>query len=154
MTLPLNEKLSANFTFAELTDTNHTTLLAANRAEAVHYLEAGRALATTILQPIRDRWGPLRINSGFRGRTLNTRVNGSPTSQHCFFQAADIVPLQADIDVVFDWVRKESKIPFGQLIDERMGNRWLHISLGQPWRMKGVGQVLRTYDGKTYTRVV
>ncbi len=154
MPTPLDLKLSPNFTFGELTDTGHASLRAANRAEAEHYLEAGKALATTILQPIRDRWGPLRINSGFRGRTLNTRVNGSPTSQHCFFQAADIVPLQADIDVVFDWIRKESKIPFGQLIDERMGNRWLHISLGQPWRMKGVNQVLRTFDGKAYTRVV
>jgi zinc D-Ala-D-Ala carboxypeptidase len=153
MPTPVNTKLSANFTFGELTATSHASLLAANRREAEAFLDAGRALATTILQPIREKWGPLRINSGFRGPSLNARVGGSPTSQHSLFQAADIFPLQADIDVVFDWIRKESKIPFGQLIDERMGNRWLHISLGSPWRTKTVGQVLRTFDGKKYDPV-
>jgi hypothetical protein len=153
MPTPVNTKLSANFTFGELTATSHASLQAANRREAEAFLDAGRALATTILQPIREKWGPLRINSGFRGPSLNARVSGSPTSQHSLFQAADIFPLQADIDVVFDWIRKESKIPFGQLIDERMGNRWLHISLGAPWRTKAVGQVLRTFDGKKYDPV-
>jgi zinc D-Ala-D-Ala carboxypeptidase len=153
MPTPLDFRLSANFTFGELTDTSQAALLTKNRAEAERYLDAGKALATTILQPIRDRWGPLKINSGFRGPSLNARVKGSPSSQHCLFQAADIVPARASLAEVFDWIRKESGIPFGQLIDERMGNGWLHISLGKPWRAKAVGQVLRTFDGKTYTPV-
>jgi hypothetical protein len=55
MPVAVGLKLSPNFTFGELTNTNHTSLLAANRREAEAFLDAGRALATTILQPIRKK---------------------------------------------------------------------------------------------------
>ncbi len=45
-----------------------------------------------VLQKIRSRFGkPVTINSGYRTSVHNGRVGGSPTSQHLYGMAADIV---------------------------------------------------------------
>lgn len=48
-------------------------------------------LCTETLQPLRDLFGPIHVNSGYRHPLLNKRVGGSPRSQHQFGQAADCV---------------------------------------------------------------
>lgn len=55
--------------------------------------DAVKELAETVLQPLRDRVGhPLRINSGYRCPELNREIpNSSPTSQHCFDTATEIL---------------------------------------------------------------
>lgn len=52
-----------------------------------------RALCSAVLEPWRERVGPLRINSGYRGPQVNAAVNGSKTSQHVKGEAADVTPL-------------------------------------------------------------
>ena len=149
MPTPLDFRLSPNFTWNEMTRTGQTDLQARNRAEAEQHLEKAKVLCATLLEPIRAKFGPLRINSGFRGPAVNTRVGGSRNSQHMVFEAADFVSAtNVNLKTMFDWIRLESKLPFGQLIYEHPGNSlWLHISLGAPYR-KSVGEVL-DYDGKT-----
>lgn len=50
------------------------------------------ALATLVLDPIREAWGqPLIVNSGFRSPQLNVAVGGVPTSGHLDGCAADII---------------------------------------------------------------
>jgi hypothetical protein len=44
---------------------------------------------------------------------------------------------------VFEWIYKESKIPFGQLIYE-LGS-WIHLSLGEPFREKERCREVFTY---------
>lgn len=78
-----------HFSFDELTTTQHEDLRARNREEARPYCRALLELVRHYLDPVRDRFGRVRVGSGFRGRELNARVGGSPTSQHCFGQAAD-----------------------------------------------------------------
>jgi hypothetical protein len=52
-----------------------------------------------------------------------------------------------------DWVRKESGLKWGQLINEHPGNsKWIHISLGEPFRKANNMQVL-DFDGKSYTPI-
>ena len=48
-----------------------------------------QALATN-LQKIRDKVGPLNINSGYRTRKYNATVGGAKNSQHLYAKAADI----------------------------------------------------------------
>lgn len=75
---------------------------------------------------------------------MNQKIGGSPTSQHCFGEAADIKPLDADIDAVFEWCREN--LLYGQLIRESKGeSEWIHISL--PRLEKQNQQVLRYRDG-------
>lgn len=105
-------------------------------------------LATYLLEPIRKRWGRVKITSGYRSPGVNLKVGGASSSQHVKAEAADIVPLDADIDAVFAWIVKESGIKFGQAIRESKGGAdWIHVSLP---RLKGPNQQALTYDGKEY----
>lgn len=155
MNTPLDEKLSKNFTWGEFTRTGQTALQDQNRQEAERYKLALTALAQ-LLQPVREHWGALRVNSAFRGPSVNAKVGGSKTSQHMIGEAVDFVPLSEGVtlEMVFDWIRKESKLPFGQVILERPSatSQWIHLSLGEPYRTKGNRQALH-FDGKTYTPV-
>lgn len=151
-----NEKLSNNFTFGELTNTKERDLLDQNRREAVAHLDAGRAIAA-MLQVVRDHYGkPLNVHSGYRCRALNSRIGGSPSSQHMLFQAADFHVEGVTLQAVFDWIRKESGLAYGQVILEgRTPGKpsWVHLSLGEPWRTQGTREAM-IFDGKRYTRVV
>ena len=144
--------LSAHFTFDELTRTGQTALQGVNRQEAQACMGALTALATTVLEPIRAKFGPIRVNSAFRGPAVNTAVNGSKSSQHLSGQAADIVVPGVALEVVFAWIVKESGIPFGQAILEGPGGKvsWIHVSLGEPYRARDKSRQALTWDGKTY----
>jgi uncharacterized protein YcbK (DUF882 family) len=152
--LKITDKLAKNFTFGELTTTSRNELAAKNAAEAVDFLDAGKALAA-MLQAVRDHFGkPVKVHSGFRGRTLNAAVGGAETSQHLTFQAADFHVEGVDLVTVFDWIRKSSGLPFGQVILEGSSPAnptWIHLSLGEPWRPVAKCRQALRYDGKRYS---
>ena len=148
---PNDEKLSPNFTWGEMTRTGRAGMQDLNREEAEAYKPALRATAQ-MLQKVRDHFGPLKVNSCFRGPSVNQAVGGSKGSQHLIGEAVDFVPASPDVsfDAVIRWIALESGIPFGQLIDEKPGaSHWIHLSLGEPFRKKNNRQVL-TFDGKEY----
>jgi zinc D-Ala-D-Ala carboxypeptidase len=152
---PLDYALSKNFTWAEMTRTGQTALQEQNREEAEKYKDALEALCRTIMQPIRDKFGPLRVNSGFRGAAVNAAVGSKPTSQHRLGQACDFVPqTNASIEQIVHWIAKESKLPFGQVINEKpsVSSQWIHVSLGEPWRKTNNRQAL-FFNGRTYTPI-
>ncbi len=67
--------LSKNFTFNELTNTSHDSLLEKNRLEAKEYLDNLVALANDILEPLRDILKePIYINSGFKFEVTESYV--------------------------------------------------------------------------------
>ena len=122
-------KLSKNFTLEEMLVSNFKKIDNSPTNEIISKLED---LCTSIIQPIRDKWGALSVTSGFRCRELNVAVGGSNTSQHCFGEAVDFIPVNADVDEVFKWIVKESNLNFGQCINEqvsRNNTHWIHISL-------------------------
>lgn len=138
-------KLTTNFTLGELMATS--TILINRPDEPMETAVNLTKLAILILQPIRDRWGALKITSGFRNWAVNSEVGGVSTSQHCFGEAADFVPLDADIDGVFEWAINH--LSFGQCIKEnKNGSRWIHISL--PRESKSNMEAL-IFDGKKYS---
>ena len=47
-------------------------------------------LVVHLLQPLRDKFGSMNVNSGYRSEALNKAVGGSQTSQHKLAKAADI----------------------------------------------------------------
>ena len=89
------------------------------------------ALCHIILQPVREKWGVVTVNSCYRSPDLNAAVRGSSKSQHCKGEAADIeVPGTANI-VVAKWI--ENFLKFDQLILEFYSKNdpsagWVHIS--------------------------
>ena len=144
--------LSPHFTLEEMVRTGQSSLQTANTSEAAQFNGALKDVCVTLLEPIRAKFGPVRVTSGFRGTSVNKAVGGSPTSQHSKGEAADIVCPAVTVDELHRWIVVESGIAFGQCILEKPGSSvWVHISLGAPYRdPKRCGESLY-FDGKTYT---
>ena len=85
-------------------------------------------LVNKLLDPLREKVGAIRVNSGYRTPAHNKQIGGSPTSQHVKGEAADIFPLEKNIDDVFTLIIREFK--YDQVILEKnnVGSRWIHIS--------------------------
>jgi len=154
---PPDTKLSRNFTFGELTRTSHGNLLETNREEAEVVIDKLKELCVTLLEPVRLKYGPVKIHSGFRGPAVNAAVGSkSSTSQHTKGEAVDFSVPGHRLEDVFRWIVTSSGIPFGQAILE--GKQagvatWIHLSLGKPYRAADkCGQALTCYDGKTYNK--
>ena len=93
-------RISKNFTLAELTKSNTATrlgILNVPDKEGIHKL---RLLATTILQPLMNAVGALRVTSCYRSESLNNAIGGSfklyengnyvALSLHCKCEAVDL----------------------------------------------------------------
>lgn len=153
--------LSKNFSFYELTSTGgHANLIAANRAEArlePHASNLAR-VATSLLQPLRDHFArSVRVNSAFRGKTLNDAVGGSKTSQHLVGEAADLIIPGLDLKEIFDYVRKMRPFEYGQLCLEgyepKTGRGWIHLSLPGKHRYEDYIAERPEFKFKAYTGV-
>lgn len=146
-TLTTNDILiSRHFTIKEMCATQ-TGLPNKPDVDAFNHLET---LCRGILEPIREKWGALRVTSGYRSPEVNAAVGGSKTSQHVTGSAADFVPMeicadpQSALEAIFAWVVQESGLKWGQVILEP---GWIHISLP---RTDKPNQLALTFDGKTY----
>ncbi|HEX4843663.1 MAG TPA: D-Ala-D-Ala carboxypeptidase family metallohydrolase [Limnobacter sp.] len=124
------ECITPHFSLAELTVTK-TGL--PNRPDSPLILANLRELATTILQPVFETFGPrLTITSAYRSPVVNNAVRGSSTSQHCFGQAADFVVMGISTYELACWVRDH--LDYGQLILEEYipgtkATGWVHCSI-------------------------
>lgn len=146
--------VSPHFSWEELTRTGQTALQEANRKEAEQYRASLTRLAVELLEAIRAKFGPVKINSAFRGPSVNAAVGGSKTSQHMKGEAADIVAPSVSVEELHRWICAESGLAFGQCILEKSSPTkpfsWVHVSLGTkrealvydgagkytPWRAK------------------
>ena len=121
-------KLSKNFTLAEMTNSQTAKRLGIDNQPSPEQLEALVELCGKVLQPIRDKFGPVRVTSGLRAPALNKAIGGSSSSQHCKGEASDIDFGNRNGEV-FAWI--VDNLTFDQLIwefgDEK-NPAWIHIS--------------------------
>ena len=83
--------LSKNFTLKELTRSHTALRLGIDNEPSKEGILKLTLLATSLLQVIRDRIGPLRITSGYRSPQLSEAISGSgANSQHCRYEAVDM----------------------------------------------------------------
>lgn len=96
-------------------------------------------LCNLILEPIRNHFGPVHINSANRNLKVNRLVGSSDTSQHIATEehaAADIkIVLGVAPLIVCRWIA-QSGLPFDQVIHEY--GAWTHVS----WSIKPRGMLL------------
>lgn len=89
-----------------------------------------RQLCLNVLEPLRRRFGVIRITSGFRSERLNAAVGGAAHSQHTRGEAADIhISGMAVGRKMYDFIR--TRLVFDQLLFEHSmsnGACWLHVS--------------------------
>ena len=93
-------------------------------------IENLKNMCEKILEPLRQHFGVVRINSGFRCPKLNQRIGGVGNSQHQFGQAADIRCSNKDIArKYFSFITVHCI--YDQLLFEynRCGIFWIHVSL-------------------------
>ena len=120
-----SEKISANFSMEEFSKTSTglpNDIPEDKRAWIV-------ALVQEILQPLRDKIGIINITSGYRSPEVNTRIGGSPTSQHMIGQACDFFPLEMNIIKVYE-ILYSSNYPISQCIlySPEEGN-FIHVAI-------------------------
>lgn len=126
-------KLSENFTLDEMLKSQTAIRKGIpNLPHDSEVVENLGNLCTTILQKVRNQFGPTAVNSGYRSPELNAAIGGSSKSQHSKGEAADIeVPSVSNYDVAV-WIRDNCE--FDQLILEGYqsgvpSSGWVHVSL-------------------------
>lgn len=125
-----DEQLSRNFRLSELIDSTTARGQQIPNLPTPEVRAALRRLAVELLQPLRDRFGPLRVSSGFRSPELNAAVGGSSTSAHPTGYAADVVPSRACVVELMHFLATGA-IPYDQaIIYDHTGH--LHLGLLSP----------------------
>ena len=116
--------LSENFTYEELTHTDHREFdNTPNETEMANLVRLA-----AFLEQVKEVIGgkPIMINSAFRCAEVNKAVGSSDKSQHRHGCAADIrVPGMTPDQVVTAII--ESGLPYDQVIREF--DRWTHVSI-------------------------
>lgn len=149
-------KLSKNFSLAEFTRSQTATRRGIDNTPKGQHLEAAKTLFEKVVQPIRDHFGPTRLNSGYRSPDLNKAVGGSKTSQHCQGEAADLeVPGVSNYDVA-KWI--EDNLEYDQLILEFYtpgipNSGWVHVSYNHDGNQRKQSLTAMKENGKTVYKI-
>jgi hypothetical protein len=145
-------KVSAHFALAEFTRSESAKRHGVSNEPTPEHLQNLITLCEKVLEPIRMKFGPINISSGYRSKALNHYIGGSLNSQHCEAKAADI-----DMDgmggasntEIFNYIK--DSLDFDQLIWEFGDNNkpdWVHVSYNAPKNRKQVLRALKV-NGKT-----
>ena len=126
--IKLENGKNSNFRYAEFVKSETATRLdIPNEPNEEHWLNI-EALVQNVLQPIRDKFGPLRITSGYRSSRLCEAIGSSTTSNHTRGQAADIEPYDYDTPL-FDIVEfVHDELEYRELIAEYFPDGWVHVA--------------------------
>ncbi len=123
-------RLSNNFRLSEFTRSDTAKRLGIeNECSSVEQVLNLAYLCHMVLQPLRDKFGPIRITSGYRQPELNEAVGGASNSQHLRGEAADIhLP---SVDKGLEYLAFLKTLPaVHELIWEQSasGTCWIHVS--------------------------
>ena len=132
-------RLSKNFTLQELIYSSSAMRLGIDNSPTKEGVLKLTLLATSLLQPLRERLGALRVTSGYRSPQLSEAIGSSANSQHCRYEAVDmqfvkrgkmdnllIYQALIDLDLDFD----QCILEFGNSTKELDPTHpaWIHLS--------------------------
>jgi hypothetical protein len=146
-------RLSKNFALSEMVKSATAERLNVDNSPGSHHLVNLTHLCINILQPVREQFGIITINSGYRSPTLNAKVGGSKTSQHCNGQAADFESFSTPNPDLAKWIA--SNLDFDQIILEFYDGKdpnsgWVHCSYNLMGNRKKIMTALKTKNGVQY----
>ena len=145
-------KLSEHFALAEFTRSESAKRHGVSNEPTPEHWENLKVLCEKVLEPIRTKFGPLNISSGYRSKVLNHYIGGSLSSQHCEGKAADIDQDGmggASNTEIFNYIK--DNLEFDQMIWEFGDNNkpdWVHVSYNEVKNRKQVLRALKV-NGKT-----
>ena len=134
-------KLTENFHLKELTASSTAARLGLKNDPTPEQLVALTVVPHQILQPVRNKFGVVTVNSGLRGEELNKAVGGSKKSQHCRGEAVDFECYSVSNFELAKWI--QSNLEFDQLILEfyKKGDPhsgWVHCSYSRLGTNRGI----------------
>ena len=146
-------RLSKNFALSEMVKSATAERLNVDNSPSDIHLVNLTHLAIHILQPVRDQFGVITINSGYRSPALNAKVGGSKTSQHCNGQAADFECFSTPNPDLAKWIA--NNLEFDQLILEfydgvNPNSGWVHCSYNLMGNRRKILTALKTKNGVVY----
>ena len=135
------------FTFRELEYSDTANANKINNVASKSVRENLRILTDEVLDPARRAFGkPIRVNSGYRCKKLNSIIGGSAKSQHLTGCAADLDGGDRDDNRRLAKLIVELGLPFDQLIDEKNFS-WVHVSHNPDGPQRG--EILRITNNET-----
>jgi zinc D-Ala-D-Ala carboxypeptidase len=144
-------QLSAHFNLAEFTRSESAKRHGVSNEPTPEHIKNIKILCERVLEPIRMKFGPIIISSGYRSKVLNHYIGGSLRSQHCEGKAADI-----DMDnmpgvtnkQIFEYIKNE--LEFDQLINE-FNYGWIHVSYNAGKNRRQVLDALKVNNKTVYS---
>lgn len=122
-------QLSRHFRLSEFTRSATAIRCGIDNSPEIEDIQALQSLCINVLEPLRERFGVIRITSGYRCLQLNEAIGGSRTSQHLFGEAADIhVGSRETALKYFNFIR--DNLDFDQMLLEMKAGKvhCLHVS--------------------------
>ena len=151
-------KLTTNFSLHEFTKSQTATRHGIDNTPSMTNIINLKSLCEGVLQPVRNHFmKPMIISSGFRCKELNTKIDGSKTSQHVLGQAADIEVLGFSNVELSDWIN--ANLDFDQLIlefyNEKEGphSGWVHVSFNKGYNKHDYKEAYKNEQGQTRYRL-
>ena len=152
--MDLNQKLTPHFSLRELVRSDTAARLGIDNTPSEEYTRNLTVLCQEVLERVREKFGAVRVNSGYRSLALNMSVNpittSSKISKHCLGQAADFeVDGVANVTLA-EWCR-DNLPEWDQIILEFYtpgdpNSGWVHVSFVKGKNRKEVLTAVR--EGK------
>jgi len=106
-----------------------------------------QTLIYEVIEPIINKFGDIKITSGYRSPELCKAIGSSITSQHCLGMAVDCEVLGVPNKELADWV--VNNLEYDQVIlefwtPEQINSGWVHISYNKLGNRK---MYLRAFKG-------
>lgn len=124
-----NFQLTPHFSYYEMTRSAWAEAHNVDNTPDCLQIAALTNLSRKILEPLREKFGPIRINSAFRSETVNYGVHGVGNSKHLTGEAADIyLPDEETGRAYFRFLKTLPDIDQMLFEYNRSGAMWIHVS--------------------------
>ena len=133
------KRISKHISYKEAVGSNYAKQSGIKNKPNEEQVENMKLLAKEVFEPLRE-WvdAPIKVNSMFRSKELNSAIKGSLKSSHLNGEAMDITSMGGKSNLeMFHYIRTE--LDFDQLIWE-FGKepKWLHVSFNKDNNRKQV----------------
>jgi len=123
-----DQRLSKHFTLAEVVRSEVATRRSVPNMPSPEQIQNLERVCL-VADLVREEFGPVRVNSGFRSKAVNALTGGVPTSQHCDGRALDMVTLGVPLRLAAAWIAGHAaELGFDQFIYE---GTWLHLGVSR-----------------------
>lgn len=137
-----------NFQYGELVQSAKAVELGIANVPTEAEWKALETYAIFILQPLRNKIGRIKVNSGFRCKELNDVMGSSDTSFHRKGGACDLEPLDCSL---MELLEEAYKLHFSEIIAEYFPTGWVHVGFikGDDRRMLKLKDATHNYERVT-----